>query len=275
MENKIIYNNELDNLINKGFKVHLNSLDKDKILFDSTIFKSKEINKYICNLKNKLQSDNFFIIKNFGTSTNDFILLNFILSKKLYFSKRMNIYLHNFKTKIKTLELSEELESGGFHTDFSFQDIVPDFISLQCLETDPKYPYLGRNYIVNAIDIFNVLLKKFNLTKKYLLEISLPYTFGNKTIWLKPFYMINNKIEMKIHIKYVDTSKLKKEHYIENISLVELINQISLNLATDIVLDKGDILILSNKFLLHKRGECSIDLIDNKSRELNSMRFFI
>ena len=275
MENKIIYNNELDSLINKEFKVHLNSLDKDKILFDSTISKSKGINKYICNLKNKLQSDNFFIIKNFGTSTNDFILLNLILSKKLYFSKRMNIYLHNFKTKIKTLELSEELESGGFHTDFSFQDIVPDFISLQCLETDPKYPYLGRNYIVNAIDIFNVLLKKFNLTKKYLLEISLPYTFGNKTIWLKPFYMINNKIEMKIHIKYVDTSKLKKEHYIENISLVELINQISLNLATDIVLDKGDILILSNKFLLHKRGECSIDLIDNKSRELNSMRFFI
>ena len=275
MENKIIYNNELDSLINKEFKVHLNSLDKDKILFDSTISKSKGINNYICNLKNKLQSDNFFIIKNFGTSTNDFILLNLILSKKLYFSKRMNIYLHNFKTKIKTLELSEELESGGFHTDFSFQDIVPDFISLQCLETDPKYPYLGRNYIVNAIDIFNVLLKKFNLTKKYLLEISLPYTFGNKTIWLKPFYMINNKIEMKIHIKYVDTSKLKKEHYIENISLVELINQISLNLATDIVLDKGDILILSNKFLLHKRGECSIDLIDNKSRELNSMRFFI
>lgn len=275
MENKIIYNNELSSLTNKGFKVNLNSLDKDKILFDSTISNNKEINKYICNLKNKLQSDNFFIIKNFGTSTNDFILLNFILSKKLYFSKRMNIYLHNFKTKIKTLELSEELESGGFHTDFSFQDIVPDFISLQCLETDPKYPYLGRNYIVNAIDIFNVLLKKFNLTKKYLLEISLPYTFSNKTIWLKPFYMINNKIEMKIHIKYIDTSKLKKEHYIDNISLVELINQISLNLAIDIVLDKGDILILSNRFILHKRGECSIDIINNKSRELNSMRFFV
>ncbi len=276
MRNKIIYNYELDSLNDREFKVNLNSLGKDKILFDSTIFKSKEIERYIRDLKDELQSNNFFIIKNFGTSTNNFVLLNFLLSKKLYFSKRMSIYLHNFKTKINTLELSEELVSGGFHTDFAFQDVVPDFISLQCLETDPKYPYLGRNYIVNATDIFNILLKKFNLTKKYLLQISLPYTFGNKTIWLKPFYIItNNRIEMKIHIKYVDTSKLKKEHYIENISLVELINQISLNLATDIVLDKGDILIISNKFLLHKRGECSINLIENKSRELNSMRFFI
>lgn len=275
MTNKIIYNNELDSLNKREFKINLNSLDKDKILFDDTIFNNKEIKKYICNLKNKLQSDNFFIIKKFGTNTKDFILLNFLLSEKLYFSKRMNIYLHNFKTKIKTLELSEELASGGFHTDFSFQDIVPDFISLQCLEADPKYPYLGRNYIVNAIDIFNMLLNKFNLTEKYLLEISLPYTFSKKTIWLKPFYIINNRIEMKIHIKYVDTSQLKKEHYIGNVSLVELINQISLSLSVDIVLNKGDILILSNRFLLHKRGECSIDLINNKSRELNSMRFFI
>lgn len=275
MRNKIIYNNELNSLSDREFKLNLNSLDKDKILFDSTVFKSKEIEKYIRDLKDKLQSDNFFIIKNFGTSTSNFVILNFLLSKKLYFSKRMSVYLHNFKTKIKTLELSEELASGGFHTDFSFQDVVPDFISLQCLEADPKYPYLGRNYIVNTIDIFNMLLKKSNLTKKNLLQLSLPYTFGDKTIWLKPFYMINNRIEMKIHIKYVDTSKLGKEHYIENISLVELINQISLNLATDIVLNKGDILILSNRFLLHKRGECSLDLINNKSRELNSMRFFI
>lgn len=275
MTNEIIYNNELDSLNTREFKINLNSLNKDKILFDDKIFKNKEIENYICNLKNKLQLDNFFILKKFGTNTKDFILLNFLLSEKLYFSKRMNIYLHNFKTKIKTLELSEELASGGFHTDFSFQDVVPDSISLQCLETDPKYPYLGRNYIVHAIDIFNILLKNFNLTKKYLLQISLPYTFGSKTIWLKPFYMINNKVEMKIHIKYVDTSKLKKEHYIDNISLVELINQISLNLATDIVLDKGDVLILSNRFILHKRGECSIDLINNKCREMNSMRFFI
>ncbi len=275
MTNKIIYNNELDSLDRREFKIDLNSLDKDKIIFDNTIFKSKEIKKYICNLKDKLHSNNFFIIENFGTNTNDFVVLNFLLSTKLYFSKRMNIYLHNFKTKIQTTDLSEELISGGFHTDFSFQDIIPDFISLQCLETDPKYPYLGRNYIVNVTNIYNILLKKFNLTEEYLLQIKLPYTFSNKTVWLNPFYFINNRIEMKIHIKYVDTSQLNKEHYVGKISLSELINQISLNLSTDIVLNKGDVLILSNRFILHKRGECSIDLINHKSRELNSMRFFI
>lgn len=275
MTSEIIYLNELDNLDIGEFKLNLNSLNKDKVFLDEEVF----INNKLLSFKNKiitnLENNNFTIIKNFGTSDDKYIFLNLLISKKLYFSEKLDAYLYSFNTQIATTTLHEDLHSGGFHTDFSFQSNIPDFVSLQCLETDPKYPYLGRNYIANSIEIFQILIKKYNLSEKYLLNIQFPYTFGDKTIWTNPFSKINNKIEMKIHTKMIDITKLKKIHFVDKIPLNELINQLSLHLSSDFVLNKGDIAIFSNKYSIHKRGECSIDLINNKSRKLNSMRFFI
>ena len=223
----------------------------------------------------KLMINNYIIIKNFGVDVKKFIILNLLLAKKIYFSNRMNCYLHNFICKINSEELSEELESGGFHTDFLFQNNIPDFISLNCINKDPKYPYLGRNYIIDVNKIFKILVTNFNLTEDYLFNISFPYTFGDKTIWIRPFKKIDNKLEMTIHLKIIDKLKLTKEHLINGIFLNDIINHISLSEGENLVLDSGDVIIMSNKFLLHKRGECSIDLINEKSREINSIRFYL
>ena len=80
---------------------------------------------------------------------------------------------------------------------------------------------------------------------------------------------------MTIHLKIIDKLKLTKEHLINGIFLNDIINHISLSEGENLVLDSGDVIIMSNKFLLHKRGECSIDLINEKSREINSIRFYL
>jgi len=255
----------------------VNFLIDSKKKFDKTIILNQEINIFIDNLQCLLSENNFVIIKNFGTDLDSFIILNFLLSKEIYFSERMNASLHTFKSKLKSSGLSENLYNYGFHTDFLFQDTIPDCVSLQCLIKDPKYPYLGRNYIVNTKKLFLNMMTKFSLTEKYLLNLKLPYTFGKKTIWIKVFSKDGTRISIKIHLSTIDLSKLKKEHFFENVSIVELINQLGLNLSIDFVLDQGDIVIFSNKYAMHKRGEASLDIESinkYKSRKMNSIRFF-
>lgn len=277
MLSEVIYNSELNNLDLREFKINLNSLIESKKVFDKDIILNKEINIFIKDLSQLLNENNFVIIRNFGTDINFYIILNFLISKKIYFSERMNASLHTFHIKLQSKALSESLHNNGFHTDFLFQEIIPDTVSLQCLIRDPKYPYLGRNYIVDGEELFFKMIKSFSCTEEYLLRLTLPYTFSEKTIWIKVFFKEGNKISLKFHISMVDLSKLKDEHFIDNVSVVELLNQLSLNLSKDFVLDQGDIVIFSNKYALHKRGEASLDMQsinEYKSRKMNSIRFF-
>lgn len=238
------------------------------------------------NLSDKIEKAlyeyNFVIIKNFGTDIDEFRQFNNSISKEIYLSNRMGCSLHSFRTKIYSENLSECAKSGGFHTDFAFQEEAPKYISLQCITPDPKYPFLGRNYVVNVRSIIDSLVQQFHQEEQNLLKISLPYSFGDKVIWVNPFYKDKNGIiAMKIHLSLVDESLLQPEHYINNIPITTILSQIALNYSHDFVLDKGDVLIMSNKYVLHKRGECSIKIkssLNDKngfysSRKMNSMRF--
>lgn len=233
-------------------------------------------------IKRILRKDNFLIIKKFGTDIEAFRNLNTSISKEIYLSKRMGCSLHSFKTEIYSEDLSECAKSGDFHTDFAFQKDTPKYISLQCVSPDPKYPFLGRNYIVSVKSIVDSLVQQFHQREQDLLKLSLPYSFAEKVIWLKPFYKDKHgAMAMKIHLALVDESLLKAVHYINNIPITTILRQIALSYSHDFVLDKGDVLIISNKYVLHKRGECSINIKHNlnskhvfySGRTMNSMRF--
>lgn len=277
MLNEVIYNNELNNLNLREFKIDLTSLNESKEVFDKNIILNQKINIFIEGLHQLLNKNNFLIIREFGIDLDSFIFFNFLLSKKIYFSERMNTSLHTFRIKLNSDVLSESLYKYGFHTDFLFQKIIPDTVSLQCVIRDPKYPHLGRNYIVNTKELFFYMMKIFSLTEEYLLQLELPYSFGEKTIWIKVFFQEKNRISMKLHLAMIDLSKLRDEHFINEVSIVELLTQLSLDLSKDFVLDKGDIVIFSNKYTLHRRGEVSLNMknIDSyTSRKMNSIRFF-
>jgi hypothetical protein len=233
-------------------------------------------------IRKVLYKYNFLIIKNFGTDVEEFKVLNNSISKEIYLSKRMGCSLHSFRTKIYSENLSECAKSGEFHTDFAFQEDTPNYISLQCINPDPKYPLLGRNYIVSVRNVIDCLVQKFHQKEHNLLKISLPYSFDKQVTWINPFYKDKSgTMAMKVHLSLVDESLLQPEHYINNIPITRILSQIALNYSEDFVLDKGDVLIMSNKYVLHKRGESSIKIkssLNDKSdfyssREMNSMRF--
>lgn len=238
---------------------------------------------FLSKIKKTLKRYNYLLIRNFGTDVEQFKKLNHLISEQLYFSGRIGSYLHSFKTELYSENLSECAKSGEFHTDFSFQKNSPHYISLQCITPDPKHPFLGRNYVASVNTIVEVLVKQFHQNIKTLLNLLLPYSFGDKVIWVKPFHQDSNgKITMKIHLSLVDVSLLRSEHYINDIPITLIIAHIALDCSDDFVLNQGDVLILSNQYLLHKRGECSIGFQSSankenqiyKSRQMNSMRFY-
>lgn len=224
----------------------------------------------------KVNNEGFQVIRNFGINEESFINQIKKLSKNnLYFSKRMDSSIHKFQTLPFSENLSESPKSGDFHTDFMFQEAPPEFIVLCCLQPDPKYPLLGRNQIVRVLDLFSALHNTFKIPKTQLFKITLPFTINNKTHW-EPLFSRDhrNNIIMKCHLSFLD--KQKCFHLIHSIPLHALLENLCMQYATNLVLNTGDILVISNKYALHKRTECSVHFDETgkiKSREMISIRF--
>lgn len=218
--------------------------------------------------KNILENSGFQIIRDFGDSADK--LKNFILGQgyDLCYIQRLNGWLHTFETKFLAQELSEEVMSGGFHTDLMFQEYPPRYIALQCIQPDPKYPYYGRNQIAKVSDLIEELLK-FGFCKEELINLKIEYQLNDKTYEQSLFF--DNLKSIKYHQKFA------QENNKCPLQIVKLLNDLSLSVCEDFVLDTGDLLIIDNHRTLHRRSECSVKYnYDQKvfqGRKMNSTRF--
>lgn len=248
-----------------------NSLNNSNITYFPLRDKEKNTkNKKLIIDKKKLDEFGFLVLKNFGDSSEK--LKNFIIGQgyNLFYSEKLDGWLHTFETKIDSSELSEELESGGFHTDFMFQKKPPRYIALQCIKADPKYPFYGRNQIVKIDHLINEFIK-FGIKESEFRELEVEY-FLNGEIYKQKLFDSDFK-NIKYHQKFAINNIILKN----NIKIIELINNVSLSVCSDFVLNSGDLLIIDNYTTLHRRSECSVKYDDERevfeSRKMNSVRF--
>ncbi|MBL4898945.1 MAG: TauD/TfdA family dioxygenase [Colwellia sp.] len=225
---------------------------------------------------NRVDESGYQLIKNFGIDETEFKQqIKDLSNNKLYYSERMNTDHHKFKILPFSDNFSEQVENGKFHTDFMFQDQSPSYIALLCLHPDPHFPLMGRNQIVKVIDLYKALNTVFSINVKDLLSIELPFTISDKTYWKPLFYKDSNmNVCMKLHLSLLD--KKKCSFMVNGFPFHAILDSLCNQLAKNIVLDKGDALIISNKIALHKRTECSIqfdDLGGFISREMLTVRF--
>lgn len=220
--------------------------------------------------RKKLDEFGFLVLKNFGNSSEK--LKNFIVGQgyRIFYVEKLGGWLHTFETKIDSTELSEELESGGFHTDFMFQEKPPRYIALQCVESDPKYPWYGRNQIIK-IDCLIDEIVKFGIKESEFKNLEVEYFLNGKIYKKKLFDHILGSI--KYHQKFA-VNNITMDG---DIKVIELINNISLSVCVDLVLNSGDLLIIDNYKTLHRRSECSVKYNAEKKkfegRKMNSVRF--
>lgn len=231
-----------------------------------------------------LHKDAFFLATGYGSEEIDLLKLVSIFSGNLYFSKRMNNYI--YESKISPFsdinELPEFLDYGFYHTDFSTAewDVIPKYVAIQCIQTDPKYPHYGMNHYSNVKEIFNRLETIHPGITEHCLNMEIPFRFSCGTVKrIKFLHQDNsNNISIRLHLFFVAEDLFSEYHYVDGKPINRLINAMATEISKDVVLNKGDIMILSNKTFLHKRGECSIKFSDSfdsyESRATRTIRFY-
>ena len=220
------------------------------------------------------------IIRKFGTDLDEFEqVFNHISRSQLYYSERIGDICHQYSVEVSSDNFSQQMRTGGFHTDFMFQDQPPEYIALLCLQTDPKHPIYGRNQIVSMSALLERLNSGFGLSVEELLQRHLPYHFANgQHFSVALLHKANGLLQFKFHQHLVTEGK--SESVIRNKTIDTYLAQLHaamIDVAEDVCLDAGDLLVLSNHHALHRRSECSVSFdAENKvwcSRKMASIRF--
>lgn len=229
-----------------------------------------------------IRNRGYQIIRDFGVNITEFEYVFDRISKgKLYHAERIGSICHQYSVEVDSENFSQQMRTGGFHTDFMFQATPPEYIALLCLETDPRHPFYGRNQIVPMSALLNRLKTGFDLSIEDILQRHLPYHFANGQHFSVPLlHKANGGFQFKYHQHLVADSLsqgLKKDKTTE--AYLAQLHAAMIDVAEDVCLESGDLLIVSNYHALHRRGECSVSFDDKnnvwQSRKMASLRFNI
>jgi len=270
-------------------KEHIKELEHNFKKFEKLTFyeieNEKKILTEIINIKptifNIIEEElstkkDYLIVRKFGKNLAALVSLVYFLSKgKMFNIPRLNdAFIAIFEMK-NSNELSHTLKDGFFHTDYSTHPYTPDYLTLNVVRRDPMYPFYSRNSIVLLDDILNFLRLYNNDLLKYLTSSSVPVKVNEKIIYQKIISLENNII--RFHEKLIKEALVLTNRE-EEIYYIDEFVTICTHLMKDFVLDEGDLAIISNKTVLHKRGPAAVKF-DNKEkkfigRKVYSIRFY-
>jgi L-asparagine oxygenase len=191
------------------------------------------------------------LIKNLCTKNYEKILLKY--AKELgyilsYKGERNGEMIHNIYSE--PMKQYEKSSFGSkiplsFHTEMAFHNIVPSYILLFCLHSDPNC----KTFIIEQYNILSQLdLISKNILEKKLFKIYPPisYTQLYKPKW-KP--ILNNSVfSFANHCKTEYKNQNAMDAYNNLIDICE-------KNKSSIILEKGDLLIINNKTQIHGRSD--------------------
>lgn len=227
-----------------------------------------------------IRSCGYQVIRNFGTNVMEFErVFDCISNNQLFYSDRIGSVCHQYSVEVNSSNFSQQMRTGGFHTDFMFQEHPPEFIALLCLETDPKHPIYGRNQIISISALLERLNTGFGLSIEDLMSRPLPYHFANGHHFSIPLLHKNNgHFQLRFH-QYLVTDSMQDNTVRDKAvdTYLEQLHAAMIDGSEDVCLNAGDVLLISNHHALHRRGECSVSFDSDKkvwrSRSMASIRF--
>jgi len=265
---------ELEESFKKFENLTFFEIENEKKLLTEII----NVTPYVFNLieeELKTKKD-YLILRKFGKNLSTLVSLVYFLSRgKIFHIPRLNnAFIAIFEMK-NSNELSHTLKDGFFHTDYSTHPYTPDYLTLNIVRRDPMYPFYSRNSIVLLNDIID-FLKLYNRDLlKYLTSTDVPIKVNDKIVYQKIINLEDNVIrfhEKLIKDALIITNRENEVYYIDEFVTI------CTSLMKDFVLDEGDLAIISNKTVLHKRGPATVkfDNIEKKfiGRKVYSIRFY-
>jgi hypothetical protein len=211
--------------------------------------------------KTFLEQD-YVIIKNLPVTDNGATLLIAASTiGSMFRTYRGGQIVKHFKMSPWTKELSHTIREGEFHTDLNTENPPPPITAMQCLDPDPGAPEYGVSRVARLEDIL------FFLDRNGLQETLQFLTHDTAT-------MLNDRsssswsgqiVEKGLIRYHPETLRAAARRFgYQEMFLTVLTDRIaevskaSIEVSVPFILERGDVLLLSNHRTLHYRGECSV-----------------
>lgn len=166
--------------------------------------------------------------------------------------------IKHFKMSPWTSELSHTTREGEFHTDLNTESCPPAITAMQCLDPDPGAPQYGISRVARLVDLLTFLETSADketldfLTKETVTMLN-DHSSSSWSGRVVDGQMIRYHPEtLRAYIRRSGHPKHMLEDRISGVA------KAAYAVSEPLIMDRGDILLLSNHRTLHYRSECSV-----------------
>lgn len=155
-----------------------------------------------------------------------------------------------------TKELAHSAAEGFFHSDMNASPNPPALTGIQCIRPDPGAPEYGINRVARVCDILadleqrdeHPLVRWMTQTEVRMANNRSPHVWSGRIVENGRIHFHPETIRAAARR---DGTKAPEE-------MLAAVQNAAFNVSTPLLLDEGDLLLLSNHRTLHYRGECSV-----------------
>lgn len=166
--------------------------------------------------------------------------------------------IKTFKMSPWTTELSHTTKAGEFHTDLNTETHPPAITGIQCLEPDPGSPRYGVTRIARLRHLLEFVDRvKDTRTQRFLREDSVAML--NDRASVKWFGRIVEADTIRYHPETIRAAAHREDLPLQTIEkCMTGVEKAAMSVSMSFVIERGDVLLLSNRRTLHSRGPCSV-----------------
>ena len=174
--------------------------------------------------------------------------------------------IKHFQMSPWTTELSHTTRAGEFHTDLNTEPHPPAITAIQCLAPDPGSPEYGVTRIARLRHLLAFLDREHDERTRHFLEQDSVAMLNDRS----SVRWSGRMVEAGAIRYHPDTLRAAVRRSGGSVQAVEQgiagVEHAAMSVATSVVLQRGDILLLSNHRTLHARGRCSVVFRDFPTR---------
>jgi hypothetical protein len=164
----------------------------------------------------------------------------------------------HFKMSPWTTELSHTTREGEFHTDLNTEPCPPAITAMQCLDPDPGAPGYGVSRVARLADLLSFLEERQDReTTRFLTEETV--TMLNDRSQSSWSGSVVEEGAIRYHPETLRAAARRSGNPAPGLEdRIAGVARAALAVSEPFVLERGDMLLLSNRRTMHYRGECSV-----------------
>lgn len=166
--------------------------------------------------------------------------------------------IKHFKMSPWTTELSHTTREGEFHTDLNTEPSPPAITAMQCLDPDPGSPDYGVSRIARMADLLAFLEESRDAKTLDFLTRETVTMLNDRSQASWSGLVVEGGV-VRYHPETLRAAARRAAR--QELALEDRIGGVTraaLAVSEPFILERGDVLLLSNRRTLHYRGECSV-----------------